>query len=121
MFERCETEQPSIFAALFTSRISVATWVPFSVLIEVSLWLSAICSSVSPHRTAHPAAVKATCHARHALVVQALRHLGKESVGPRELATLRTALRPAEKRKLVKDTRFGAPPVCQNTSLIDRE
>jgi hypothetical protein len=42
-----------------------------------------------------------------ALVVQALRHLGKESVGPRELATLGTALTPAEKRKLVKDTRFG--------------
>lgn len=42
-----------------------------------------------------------------ALVVQALRHLGKESVGPREMATLRSALTPAEKRKLVKDTRFG--------------
>src|SRR5262249_25508537 len=41
------------------------------------------------------------------LVVQALRHLGKESVGPRELATLRTALTSAEKRKLVQDTWFG--------------
>jgi hypothetical protein len=42
-----------------------------------------------------------------ALVVQALRHLGKESVGPREMASLQAALTPAEKRKLVKDTRFG--------------
>jgi len=42
-----------------------------------------------------------------ALVVQALRHLGKEGVGPREIETLRAALSPAEKRKLVKDTRFG--------------
>src|ERR1700687_1909238 len=33
-----------------------------------------------------------------ALVVQALRHLGKESVGPREIKTLRAALSPAEKR-----------------------
>ncbi len=44
---------------------------------------------------------------KFALVVQALRHLGKESVGPREIKTLRAALSPAEKRKLVKDTRFG--------------
>lgn len=42
-----------------------------------------------------------------ALVVQALRHLGKEGVGPREIETLRLTLLPAEKRKLVKDTRFG--------------
>lgn len=44
---------------------------------------------------------------KFALVVQALRHLGKEGVGPREIETLRAALSPAEKRKLVKDTRFG--------------
>ena len=42
-----------------------------------------------------------------ALVVQALRHLGKDGVGAREIKTLRTALTPAEQRKLVKDTRFG--------------
>jgi Family of unknown function (DUF6088) len=42
-----------------------------------------------------------------ALVVQALRHLGKEGVGTREIATLRAALSPAEKRGLVKDTQFG--------------
>src|ERR1017187_8752674 len=42
-----------------------------------------------------------------ALVVQALRYLGKEGVGPREIETLRAALSPAEKQKLVTDTRFG--------------
>ena len=40
-------------------------------------------------------------------MVQALRHLGKDGVGPREIETLRAALSPAEKRKLVRDTRFG--------------
>src|ERR1700733_597787 len=44
---------------------------------------------------------------KFALVVQALRYLGKDSVGPREIETLREALTPAEKRKLLKDTRFG--------------
>jgi hypothetical protein len=44
---------------------------------------------------------------KFALVVQALRHLGREGVGRREIETLRTTLSPAEKRKLVKDTRFG--------------
>src|SRR5580698_8683710 len=44
---------------------------------------------------------------KFALVVQALRYLGKESVGPREIETLREALTAAEKRKLVKDTQFG--------------
>jgi hypothetical protein len=42
-----------------------------------------------------------------ALVVQALRYLGKDGVGPREIETLRAGLSSAEKRKLVKDTRFG--------------
>jgi hypothetical protein len=40
-------------------------------------------------------------------LVQALRHLGKEAVGSREISMLRAALSQAEKRKLVKDTRFG--------------
>jgi hypothetical protein len=44
---------------------------------------------------------------KYALVVQALRHLGKEGVGPREIETLRASLSLVEKRKLVKDTRFG--------------
>jgi hypothetical protein len=45
---------------------------------------------------------------KFALVVQALRHLGKEAVGAREIDTLRSALSATEKRKLVKDTQFGA-------------
>src|ERR1700728_3914739 len=44
---------------------------------------------------------------KFALVVQALRYLGKEEVGEREIETLRRTLSPAEKRRLVKDTRFG--------------
>src|ERR1700677_338334 len=44
---------------------------------------------------------------KFALVVQALRHLGKEGIGPREIEKLRSSLSPAEKRRLVKDTRFG--------------
>lgn len=44
---------------------------------------------------------------KFALVVQALRYLGKEGVGPREIDKLRDSLSPAEKRKLMKDARFG--------------
>jgi len=44
---------------------------------------------------------------KFALVVQALRHLGKENVGTREIDTLRTKLSPQEKRRLLRDTRFG--------------
>ena len=44
---------------------------------------------------------------KFALVVQALRHLGKDGIGSREIETLRGALTPAEKRRLVRDTRFG--------------
>jgi hypothetical protein len=42
-----------------------------------------------------------------ALVVQALRHLGKESVGTREIETIRARLSPQEKRRLLRDTRFS--------------
>lgn len=42
-----------------------------------------------------------------ALVVQALRYLGKDGVRETELNRLRRALSPAEKSKLLKDTRFG--------------
>jgi hypothetical protein len=42
-----------------------------------------------------------------ALVVQALRHLGKDRIGSIELERLRTLLSPVEKRKFVKETRFG--------------
>ena len=43
-----------------------------------------------------------------ALVVQALRYLGKESVGTAEVDKLRAALSLQEKRRLLKETRFGA-------------
>ncbi len=42
-----------------------------------------------------------------ALVVQALRYLGKGGAGAGEIDTLGAGLTPAEKRQLVKDTRFG--------------
>ena len=44
---------------------------------------------------------------KFALVVQSLRHLGKDGVGAHEIETLRRTLSSAEKRRLVKDTRFG--------------
>jgi hypothetical protein len=44
---------------------------------------------------------------KFALVVQALRYLGKDGVGAREIEKLRASLTPAERRKLLKDTRFG--------------
>jgi hypothetical protein len=44
---------------------------------------------------------------KFALVVQALRHIGKEGIGPSEIEKLRSSLSPAEKRRLVKDARFG--------------
>jgi hypothetical protein len=45
---------------------------------------------------------------KFSLVVQALRHLGKEHVGPLEISKLRKVLSEAEKKKLLKDTRFGS-------------
>src|SRR5580692_7327814 len=57
-------------------------------------------------RHARPKAM-AGLDGKFALVVQALRYLGKDGVGSREIETLRGALSLAEKRKLVKDARFG--------------
>jgi len=55
---------------------------------------------------------------KFALVVQALRHLGKDGVGPREIETLRAGLSSAEKRKLVKDTRFGVDWIYEVANRI---
>lgn len=44
---------------------------------------------------------------KFALVVQALRHLGKDGVGKHEIETLQRTLSPAERRSLVKNARFG--------------
>jgi hypothetical protein len=53
-----------------------------------------------------------------ALVVQALRYLGKETVGSHEVETLRAALTASEKRKLVKDTRFGVDWIYEMAKRI---
>jgi len=53
-----------------------------------------------------------------ALVVQALRHLGKDGVGPSEIETLRAGMTEAEKRKLVKDTRFGVDWIYEVANRI---
>lgn len=42
-----------------------------------------------------------------ALVVQALRYLGKEAVSKAEIETLRSSLSLAERRQLMKETQFG--------------
>jgi predicted transcriptional regulator of viral defense system len=53
-----------------------------------------------------------------ALVVQALRHLGKDKVGKLEIETLRAKLSPAERKKLVKDTRFGVDWIYEVANRI---
>ena len=58
---------------------------------------------------------------KFALVVQALRHLGKESVGLREIEKLRAALSPEEKRRLEKDTRFGVDWIFEVAKRIVEE
>ncbi|HUD54440.1 MAG TPA: DUF6088 family protein [Terracidiphilus sp.] len=55
---------------------------------------------------------------KFALVVQALRYLGKDGVGAREIDKLRSALTAAEKRKLLKDTRFGADWIYEIANRI---
>lgn len=53
-----------------------------------------------------------------ALVVQALRHLGRDKVGEQEIAILRAKLSPAERKKLVKDTRFGVDWIYEVANQI---
>lgn len=57
-------------------------------------------------RHARPSSI-AKLDGKFALVVRALRYLGKEGVGAREIETLRAGLSTVDKRKLVKDTRYG--------------
>jgi hypothetical protein len=42
-----------------------------------------------------------------ALVVQALRHLGEDNVGTKEIETLRSALSTPERRRFLRNTRFS--------------
>ena len=51
--------------------------------------------------------VLAGLEGKSALVVQALRHLGKDGVGEGEIAKLQAMLSGSQRRKLVRDTRFG--------------
>jgi hypothetical protein len=53
-----------------------------------------------------------------ALVVQALRHLGKDGVGAREIEKVRAGLSPAERRTLVKDARFGVDWIYEIANRI---
>jgi hypothetical protein len=53
-----------------------------------------------------------------ALVVQALRYLGKEGVGTREVEKLKSSLSAAEKRKLLRDSRYGADWIYEVTKKI---
>jgi hypothetical protein len=56
-----------------------------------------------------------------ALVVQALRHLGKENVGAHEMEMLRTALTPSERKKFARDARFGVDWIYEVASRIAEE
>jgi hypothetical protein len=58
---------------------------------------------------------------KSALVVQALRHLGKDGVGAAEIAHLRSTLSDAVKRGLVKDTRFGVDWIYEVATRIAGE
>jgi hypothetical protein len=71
-------------------------------------------------RHARPRAM-AGLEGKFALVVQALRYLGKEGVGPGEIETLRAALSPAEKRKLVKDAQFGVDWIYEVAKRIEEK
>lgn len=53
-----------------------------------------------------------------ALIVQALRHLGRDKVGKREIDTLRAALSSSERKKLVKNTRFGVDWIYEVANKI---
>lgn len=53
-----------------------------------------------------------------ALVVQALRHVGKEHLDERLILRLRTLLPDAEKRRLIKATQFGVEWIHETAKKI---
>jgi hypothetical protein len=58
---------------------------------------------------------------KSALVVQALRHLGKDRLESSELEKLRALLSPAERRKLMKDTRFSVEWIYEIAKRLSEE
>ena len=56
-----------------------------------------------------------------ALVVQALRDIGKDRVGEREILLLRTAMSAAEKKKLVQGSRFAVDWIYEVAKKIAAE
>lgn len=66
---------------------------------------------------ARPKAV-AGLEGKAALVVQALRHLGKDAVGPREVETLQAALSAPERKKLLTSARFGVDWIYELAKTI---
>ncbi|MBI5282816.1 MAG: hypothetical protein HY858_14120 [Candidatus Solibacter usitatus] len=56
---------------------------------------------------------------KSALVVQALRYMGKEGVGHQEIKKLRALLSPAEKRNLFRDTRFGVDWIYEAAKRVE--
>ncbi|MBN9660497.1 MAG: hypothetical protein J0H49_20075 [Acidobacteria bacterium] len=58
---------------------------------------------------------------KSALVVQALRHLGKDRLESSQLEKLRALLSPIERRKLVKDTRFGVEWIYEIAKKLSEE
>lgn len=56
---------------------------------------------------------------KSALVVQSLRHLGKEGIRPQEISKLRVLLSPAEKRRFLSDARFGVDWIYQVAKRIE--
>jgi hypothetical protein len=65
--------------------------------------------------------VLAGVEGKSALVVQALRHLGKDGVGAVGIRRLRNGLSAAERRKLVKGTRFGVDWIYEAAKRIAGE
>jgi hypothetical protein len=60
----------------------------------------------------------AVVEGKPALVVQALRYLGQESIGTREIEILRSSLSAVERRKLMKEARYGAGWIYEVTKKI---
>jgi hypothetical protein len=56
---------------------------------------------------------------KFALAVQALRYLGKDGVGATEIQKLRAVLTEAERRKLLKETRFGVGWIYEVSKIAE--